>query len=120
VLLWLWCRLAAAALIRPIAWEPPYAAGVALKRQKNIKKKRKRKKERKKEKKEERKKETQPSPGVLGPAGTTIRLGVVLRLFSPTSAPMLGPCPQVRGNSCSSSLQHPSPCSPYRTHGEKA
>ena len=25
-LLWLWCRLAAAALIRPLAWEPPYAA----------------------------------------------------------------------------------------------
>ena len=27
--LWLWCRLAATALIRPLAWEPPYAAGVA-------------------------------------------------------------------------------------------
>ena len=34
VLLWLWCRPAAAALIRPLAWEPPCAAGVALKRQK--------------------------------------------------------------------------------------
>ena len=33
-LLWLWCRLAAAALIRPLAWEIPYAASVALKRQK--------------------------------------------------------------------------------------
>ena len=33
-LLWLWCRPAAAALIQPLAWEPPYAAGVALKRQK--------------------------------------------------------------------------------------
>ena len=31
VLLWLWCRLAAAALIGPLAWEPPYAAYVALK-----------------------------------------------------------------------------------------
>ena len=31
VLLWLWCRLAAVAPIRPLAWEPPYAAGVALK-----------------------------------------------------------------------------------------
>ena len=30
-LLWLWCRPAAAALIRPLAWELPYAAGVALK-----------------------------------------------------------------------------------------
>jgi len=31
VLLWLWCRLAAVAPIRPLAWEPPYAVGVALK-----------------------------------------------------------------------------------------
>ena len=31
-LLWLWCRPAAAAPIRPIAWEPPCASGVALKR----------------------------------------------------------------------------------------
>ena len=38
-LLWLWCRLAATALIRPIAWEPPCAEGVALKRQKAKKKK---------------------------------------------------------------------------------
>ena len=28
--LWLWRRLAAAALIQPLAWEPPYAVGVAL------------------------------------------------------------------------------------------
>ena len=27
--LWLWCRLAAAAPIQPLAWEPPYAAGAA-------------------------------------------------------------------------------------------
>ena len=33
-LLWLWCRLAAAALNRPLAWEPPCAVGAALKRQK--------------------------------------------------------------------------------------
>ena len=38
LLLWLWCRLAAVALIRPLAWEPPYAAGVALKNQKKKKK----------------------------------------------------------------------------------
>ena len=31
LLLWLWCRLAAAALIGPIAWEIPYASGAALK-----------------------------------------------------------------------------------------
>ena len=52
MLLWLWCRLAATAPIRPLAWEPPYAAGVALKRQKTGKK-RKEKRERKKERKRE-------------------------------------------------------------------
>ena len=30
-LLWLWCRLAAAAPIGPLAWEPPYALGVGPK-----------------------------------------------------------------------------------------
>ena len=34
-LLWLWRGLAAVALIRPLAWEPPLATGVALKRQKD-------------------------------------------------------------------------------------
>ena len=29
-LLWLWCRLVAVALIQPLAWELPYASGVAL------------------------------------------------------------------------------------------
>ena len=33
-LLWLWRRPAATDLIRPLAWEPPYALGVGLKRQK--------------------------------------------------------------------------------------
>ena len=28
---WLWRRTAAVALIRPLAWEPPHAAGAALK-----------------------------------------------------------------------------------------
>ena len=37
-LLWLWCRLAAIALIWLLAWEPPHAMGAALK--KKIKKKR--------------------------------------------------------------------------------
>ena len=37
-LLWLWCRQAAVALIPPLAWEPPNAAGAALKRQKKKKK----------------------------------------------------------------------------------
>ena len=34
--LWLWRRLAAVVLIPPLAWELPYAAGVALKREKNL------------------------------------------------------------------------------------
>ena len=41
-LIWLWRRLAATAPIGPLPWEPPYAAGAALK--KNPKKNKKRKK----------------------------------------------------------------------------
>ena len=48
-MLWLWCRLAAAAPIRPLAWERPYAAGAALK----SKEKKKRERERKEEEEEE-------------------------------------------------------------------
>ena len=44
-LLWLWYRLVATALIQPLAWEPPRAAGVALKK---AKKRKKRERERKK------------------------------------------------------------------------
>ena len=33
-LLWLWRRPAAVALFQPLAWEPPFATGMALKRQK--------------------------------------------------------------------------------------
>ena len=36
-LLWLCCRLANTALIRPLAWEPPYAVGAALKSKKRKK-----------------------------------------------------------------------------------
>ena len=39
VWLWLWHRLAAIALIQPLAWEQPYAAGAALKQTKDKKKK---------------------------------------------------------------------------------
>ena len=42
----LWCRLAAVALIRPIAWELPYALGMALKTKKKKKKKKRKKKKR--------------------------------------------------------------------------
>ena len=34
-LLWLWRRLAATALIQPLAWEPPYASDTALKSKQN-------------------------------------------------------------------------------------
>ena len=34
MLLWLQCRPAAAALIGPLAWEPPYAAGAVIKKKK--------------------------------------------------------------------------------------
>ena len=40
-LLWLWRRLAATASIRPLAWEPPYAEGVAQEMAKRSKKKKK-------------------------------------------------------------------------------
>ena len=56
-MLWLWHRLAATVLIRPLAWEPPYAAGVTLKKspkKKKKKRRRRRKKERKKGGKEGR------------------------------------------------------------------
>ena len=42
-LLWLWRRLVATALIGPLAWEPPYAVGAALEKDKRTKQKRKRK-----------------------------------------------------------------------------
>ena len=40
-LLWLWCRPVATAPIRPLAWEPPYAAGKRLEKRQKDKKKRK-------------------------------------------------------------------------------
>ena len=64
VLLWLWCRLAAAALIRPLARELLYARGAARERKKERKKEKRggrekgreggRKEGRKKEKKRKR------------------------------------------------------------------
>ena len=42
-LLWLWRRLVAPAPIRPLAWEPPYAVGVTLKKQNKKKTKNKKK-----------------------------------------------------------------------------
>ena len=36
-MLWLWHRLAATAPIGPLAWEPPYVVGAALKKKKDKK-----------------------------------------------------------------------------------
>ena len=44
-LLWLWHRMAATAPIRPLAWERPYAAGAALKIQKQTNKQKKKTKQ---------------------------------------------------------------------------
>ena len=38
MLLWLWYRLVSTALIRPLAWEPTYAMGAALEKDKKKKK----------------------------------------------------------------------------------
>ena len=37
VMLWLWLRPAATALLRPLAWEPPYPVGAALEKAKKTK-----------------------------------------------------------------------------------
>ena len=93
---WLWRRLAAAALIRPIAWKLPYAASVASKqaskkarkqaskqerkeggrkkRRKEERKERKKegKEERKKDRERERKKEKERSWGISSPSHTAL------------------------------------------------
>ena len=43
MLLWLWCRLVAAAPIRPLAWEFSYTASAAIENKKNKKKLKERK-----------------------------------------------------------------------------
>ena len=50
-LLWLWCWLAAVALIQPLGWELPYAMGVALKKRKKKKEKKRKEKKRERERK---------------------------------------------------------------------
>ena len=43
-LLWLWCKRAATVPIQSLAWEPPYAAGMALKRERKKRKRANKKK----------------------------------------------------------------------------
>ena len=57
LLLWLWCRPVAVAVIRPLAWEPPYAMGTAQEMAK------KRPKKKKKKKKTKRRNPPVPSSG---------------------------------------------------------
>jgi len=57
----------ATAPIQPLAWEPPYASGMDLKRQKKKKRKKKEKRKREKERKKE-KLTIQQSEGFMGPA----------------------------------------------------
>jgi len=68
MLSWLWCRPAAVALIRPLAWEPPCAMGEVLKsrRKKEGGKKGRREGGRKRERRKERKTKQvkEKSPGV--------------------------------------------------------
>ena len=45
VLLWLWCRPVTTAPIRPLAWEPPHAAGAALEKAKRQKKRKEKEKQ---------------------------------------------------------------------------
>ena len=69
-LLWLWCRPVPTAPIEPLAWEPPYATGVVLKRQEEGRKegkKKKGRKERKERKKERKAKVIQSWAGFRGP-----------------------------------------------------
>ena len=63
-LLWLWHKLAAAAPIRPLAWEPPYAKGAALEKTKK-KKKPKQNKTKKTKKQKERKGLENPYVGLM-------------------------------------------------------
>ena len=50
MLLWLWHRLVATGPIGPLAWETPYAVGVALEKAKNKQTKKTKNKERQKNK----------------------------------------------------------------------
>ena len=69
-LLWLWCRLAAAALIQPLAWEPPCATGVALK----MKEREEGRKKRKKEGREGEREKTMHRMGEIGRGGKRVEM----------------------------------------------
>ena len=70
-MLWLWCRPAAAALIRLLAWELPYAVSAALKRERR-KEGRRGKKEGKKEREREREEERKGKERRFGHTGSTL------------------------------------------------
>ena len=83
VLLWLWHRPGAVAPIRPLAWEPPYAAGTAqeiAKRQKQTNKKKTKTKNKKQQKKELPYDTTIPLLGIY-PDKTLLKRDTCTRMF---------------------------------------
>ena len=85
-LLWLWCRPAAIAPIRFLAWVLPYAAPAALKRPKE-KKKKKEKRKSKEKKKTERKEKQRPTRWQTNPPekNFTLRYPQILTLKANSS-----------------------------------
>ena len=68
-MLQLWCRPAAVALIPPLAWELPYAAGTALKSKKQTNKQTNKQKIRMREERKEESRRKRMSEGSKGPGG---------------------------------------------------
>ena len=72
----LWCRLAATAPIRPLAWELPYATGVAQEKAKRKKERERKRKKRKKEGRKERKREREKERKKEREKERELRMGV--------------------------------------------
>ena len=92
MLLWLWCRLAVIALIRPLAGELPYASVAALKRPKTNKqtnKKNKKQKKREKEKEKDKRKKIKFHAAAWQFLGTTTTHGIP-NVIDPILAPFHG------------------------------
>ena len=100
-LLWLWCRPVATSLIRPLAWEPPYAARAAQGKTKRQRPKKKKKKERKKRKNSQE-----------GPALFWILLGPKHKKSDPQVSKCGVLCWTLPWPSFSLSSQLPVPCCP--------
>ena len=90
--------MAAAALIGPLAWEPPYARDTALKRKRKKESKKARKKERKKKRKKRKEgRQTGVGRAEVGMAATEMKEGFqVLVMTWPKGCPQ-DPLPEVGG-----------------------